>query len=235
MPDGLTAGDVFARAAFILADEGYTRWTVPEMLYWLNDAQREIAVHNPAASSAPIEITLARGTRQALPDAVASILDVDCNRVTVGEDTLDGRAVRRAERKLFDEHHPDWQIDTFMPYSVEAQYLLDDPLDHRGFLVAPGNTGTGKIRILAAVRPAAVPPANPNPALQASYTSAALSVDPIYHNAIVDYVVFRCLNKDIAVPGTAERAQAHYAAFAQAIGLKQASESTMNPDTRRET
>ena len=91
----------------------------------------------------------------------------------------------------------------------------------------PGNTGAGKIQIVAAKRPAtlAVPG---SPTVLGSYT-ATMEIDDAYQPAIVDYVLSKALQKEVASPSAAARAQAFYARWAQTFGIKLQSEKRANP------
>ena len=47
-----------------------------------------------------------------------------------------------------------------------------------------------------------------------------LSLPDIYGNVLQDYILYRAYMKDSEYAGNAQRAQAHYAAFANALGIE---------------
>jgi hypothetical protein len=47
-----------------------------------------------------------------------------------------------------------------------------------------------------------------------------LSVPDIYSNVVQDYILYRAYSKDSEYAGNAQRAQAHYGAFANALGIE---------------
>ena len=63
----VTAQSVVDRAEFIFQDTSNIRWTAAELILWLNDAQREIALVKPDATATNTHITLATGTKQSIP------------------------------------------------------------------------------------------------------------------------------------------------------------------------
>lgn len=60
------------------------------------------------------------------------------------------------------------------------------------------------------------------PAAGSSYddVSGNIDVPDIYSNVILDYVLYRAYSKDSEYAGNATRAQAHYAAFANALNIE---------------
>ena len=61
-------------------------------------------------------------------------------------------------------------------------------------------------------------------------TSATISVDDIYANAIMDYVLFRAYQKDSEYAGNAQRAQLHYQLFLQCIGQGMQAQELVSPN-----
>ena len=60
------------------------------------------------------------------------------------------------------------------------------------------------------------------PADGATYTAVTgnISLPDIYGNVLQDYILYRAYTKDSEYAGNAQRAQAHYAAFANALGIE---------------
>lgn len=226
-----TARDVFQRAETILQDVGATRWPYAEQILWLNDAMREIVIHKPNANSRTVELALVAGTLQTLPDQYHAMLAVTRNLSGPSEARIGGRSITTVKRSVMDNLMPRWHDPAFMPNSAMVRHVIDDPLDQRTFYVVPGNTGAGVIEAVVSVIPAALAvPASPG--ALASYEALTVDLPAIYMNAIVDFVLYRAFSKDMALPGAAQRAVAHYTAFANALGIKAQAELNQNPNKR---
>lgn len=226
-----SAGDIMDRAAVLLADAEGVRWPASELRLWINDGLREIALHAPQAAGRTVVLAMQRGTRQILPDDATSLLRVNAN-VTLtqpGDVVAHGRAVTAISRDSLDRLVPGWQMPGTLPFSRDVEHVIDDPLDARSFLVAPGNDGTGHIEALvSAVLAPIEAPGNPDD--RAAYTQA-IPLESAHINALLDYVMSRALSKDSIVPGTGERAALHYQTFAMAIGIKAQTEAALTPAT----
>ena len=61
-------------------------------------------------------------------------------------------------------------------------------------------------------------------------TSAVISVDDIFANAIVDYVLFRAYQKDSEYAGNAQRAGTHYQLFTASIGQGMQAQDLLSPN-----
>lgn len=226
----ILAKDVLKRAGSLLFDESAVRWPYVELLDWLNDALKEITLRAPQAVSKLVVLDMVAGTQQTLPDAYLSLLRVNCNVTAVGQ-VISARkgTVRPIQRAALDHQIPNWQSTTTLPFTVDVSHIIDDEANSRNFLVAPGNTGTGRVEALVASRPAVIPtPANPLEL--ASYTTA-IEIDDIYQSALVDFVMSKALTKDTNVQGGAQRAVAHYQQFAGALGIKLQADQAINPNT----
>jgi hypothetical protein len=150
------------------------QWSDTEMLRWLSDGQRTIVAASPSASAIRANITLAAGTKQKLPDDAHLLLDVERN--------VGGRAIRKADEATIDAFSPDWHAAT--PTTAVKHYLFNQfmPVD---FYVYPPNDGTGEIEVIYSRDPPELTSLND-----------PLTVTPIYQTALVDYLMFRCHQKD---------------------------------------
>ena len=64
----VAVNDVIDKVQEVLQDTGGVRWDqTNELLEWLNDAQREIALLKPDATSENTTVTLVTGTKQTIP------------------------------------------------------------------------------------------------------------------------------------------------------------------------
>lgn len=227
----IAASRILQRAQITLQDDG-TRWPLPELLMWINDAVREMTLSAPESVAQPIVLTLAAGARQTLPAAVLSILRVTCN---IGADgTTRGAGVTTVQKDDLDGHMPGWQSPTVVPYAALVGHYIEDDAHHRTFLVWPGNTGTGRLEVLAVSRATEI--AEPtSPLVLASYNAIQIQVDEIYQSAVTDYVLAKAFQKDTNLPNGGPRAEAHYKAFLSALGIRQTNEQRVNPATEKKT
>ena len=64
----VTVQSVLDRVQQTLQDTGGIRWSsTAELILWVNDAQREIAILKPDATATNTTVTLAAGTKQSIP------------------------------------------------------------------------------------------------------------------------------------------------------------------------
>jgi hypothetical protein len=231
-----TASDVFKDASITLNDGNFVRWTLPELLGWLNLATKQIAVAKPSATASTIEVELQRGTLQALPQGYHQLLAVNRNLVE-RDDAPGGRAggavITPASKVDIDSFIPNWHDPSYLPYNQMVGHVVDHDSDPSAFFVVPGNLGTGVIEVVASRLPADIPlPSSPNEL--ASY-SAVVDVPDAYRSAVLNFVLAWAFAKDINLPGAAQRSQTHLALFNEAVGIKAALEKAENvnaPQTR---
>lgn len=222
------AKTVMTSAAKTLLDEDYVRWTLPELLDYLNEGVREIVSLKPTAATKPVTLTLAAGTLQTLPSQYTVLSRVTRN-LTKGHLEAGGpvgaSAIRPIkDRALLDALYPDWQSSTTM-FAATVKHVIYDIADPNIFYVVPGNTGAGKIEAIVGIYPDAIA-APAAPTLIGSYTSA-VGLPDAYCNALINYVCYKAFSKDAGLAGAAQRSQAHLALFQGQIGAQQQSEAAL--------
>ena len=180
-----------------------------ELVRYLNDGQREVALYRPDSMGTTATVTCVAGTKQALPTNGAKLIDVVRNA------TGTKKAVRLTNREILDAQTPGWHN---LPGSVDVLHYMYDPRDPRVFYVYPPATTSAHLDIVYAAYPLDVT----EPADGSLYTAVAgnIGVPDIYTNALQDYILYRAYTKDSEYAGNAARAQAHYAAFANALGVE---------------
>ena len=60
-------------------------------------------------------------------------------------------------------------------------------------------------------------------------STAVITLDDIYANAILDYMLYRAYQKDSEYAGNAERSMMHYQSFANALGIKSRADAAIDP------
>ncbi|NTE96690.1 DUF6682 family protein [Agrobacterium tumefaciens] len=215
----MKASEIFQRVHTIVQDIGGVRWPFAELCMWLNDGQKEIVLQKPSASSRTVKIPLQSGTLQAIPAEYIMLLRVVRNSA--------GRPVTVVARDLMDAQAPDWHQSR---ERSDAKHAIIDEADPKSFYVYPANDGTGELEVIMSAVPAVIV-ATGDPALLESYDMET-SINSIYDNALVDYVVYRSHSKDMQNAGAAQRAALHYQQFANSLGMKVTLDANMNPNAK---
>ena len=203
----LTAQSLILRAVTTLQDTTSIRWPANELVRYLNDGQRELAMLRPDALSANATVSLTAGAKQALPSNASKLIDVIRN--TSGNK----RAVRMTTRTILDSQIPNWYNLTGVTEVLHYTYDVRDP---KVFYVYPPAAASGaSVDLVYSAYPTDIT----EPADGALYTSVTgtISVPDIYGNTLVDYVLYRAYTKDSEFAGNAQRATAHYGAFSAAL------------------
>jgi hypothetical protein len=212
----ILASAIVDKAEIVLQDTTNVHWAASEHLGWLNDGQREIALAKPDACVVTKSVQLATGTRQTIgsgttTDAVM-LLKVVRNMGTDG--TTAGAAVRIIPGELLDAYRPSWHVDSAVSAVTNAVF---DPRAPKQFYVYPPSNGTGYVELMYSAIPATV-----------ASLAAAITVDDIWANALMDYILYRAYSKPyVADPA---RAMAYYTAFAQALGLNSQNIAANSPN-----
>lgn len=230
-----TAKDVLLRARITLNDAASVRWTLPELLNYLNDGLREIALQKPSATAITAVIDLAQGCRQSIPSSYHALLQVVRNDVRTGgpASPSGGAAITPIARETIDTMIPGWHSSATLPFTAKVTHVLDEILDQRTFYVIPGNDGTGAVLAVVSAYPASIStPTNP---LDIDEYSATVDLKDIYQNALLDYILYRAFSKDTDLATSGQRATAHFGLFQGALGIKKQAEMAENVNTTYRT
>lgn len=204
----ISAQSIIRRAVETLQDPTSVRWPISELVRYLNDGQREVVLYRPDSMVTSTSRSLATGTRQTLPNG-SKLIEVVRN--TGGTK----RAIRMVNREILDAQTPGWHNLTG---ATDILHYMYDPRDPTVFYVYPPAATGASVELVYAAYPADIV----EPADGALYTAVAgnISLPDIYGNVIQDYILYRAYSKDSEYAGNAQRAQAHYAAFANALGIE---------------
>ena len=217
----IAAQSIIRRVVETLQDPTSIRWPVPELVRYLNDGQREIKLHRPDTVRQTGDIPLVAGSRQTLPAAADKLIEVWHNKTS-------RRAVQMVDRRILDDQSPGWHA---LAGTTEILHYTYDPRVPTEFFVYPP-AATGAVLVGAySINPADVT----EPADGSLYTAVAGNVAIIdsLANALQDYVLYRAYTKDSEYAGNGARAQAHYTAFANALGLEVKGTVGVMPSTLR--
>lgn len=205
----ITAQSIVKRAATVLKDETGIRWPADELVGWLIDFERELAVFRPDAYATVEPLALVAGFQQSLPDTCARLIDIPANS------TGTKLPISKVDRAEMDASEPGWRA---LASAAEVKHFMHDTRTPMRFEVyPPAVVGTTvDVEFSKYPAPLVVPAANSN------YTAVTgnLTAPDKFANAAVDYVLYRGFSKDSEATANAARAEMHYRAFALAVGIK---------------
>ena len=220
----VTVQSVIDRAQTVLQDTTGVRWpVVAELVLWINDAQREIALLKPDASSTNTTITLATGTKQDIPSGGNRLLKVVRN-MSAGNGGAGRRAVRLVDREVLDAQTPDWHdpsVGGDASHTTIVKHYIYEESNPRNFYVYPGVDGDAFLEIIYSSNPATVAQAG------------NLSVPDIFANAVMNYVLYMAYMKDAEYAGNAQRASSHFQIFTASVTGKGQIDAVTNPNIER--
>tara|TARA_R110002110_G_scaffold109622_9_gene273387 strand:- start:392 stop:1042 length:651 start_codon:yes stop_codon:yes gene_type:complete len=206
--------DILDRASIILQDNTNVRFPNEELLKFFNDAQREVVLHRPDAKMVNTTLDLATGSKQTLPVSALRLIDVVRN--------VGGRAVTQVDRRILDETLPNWHETTAGTNKIE--HYIYDPADPKNFYVFPkGTSGTDSLEVIFSASTSEIAISD------FSSDTTVISIDDVYANCLLDYVLYRSYQKDSEFAGNPQRAMMHYQSFANALGIKTQADSALTP------
>lgn len=205
----IQAQSIVRRVIETLQDPTSIRWPIAELVRYLNDGQREVVLYRPDSMATNATVSCVAGTKQALPANGAKLIEVVRNASGTK------KAVRLTNREILDAQTPGWHN---LPGSVDVLHYMYDPRDPRVFYVYPPATASAQLDLVYAAYPTDIT----EPADGAFYTAVTgnIGLPDIYGNVLQDYILYRAYTKDSEYAVNATRAQAHYAAFANALGVE---------------
>lgn len=219
-----TVQSVLDRVQQTLQDTAGIRWSeTNELVKWVNDAQREIALLKPDATSTNTTVTLVDGTKQTIPSDGNRLLRVIRN-MSAASSGNGGRAIRLVARDVLDTQTPTWHdpdVTGDAAHAAVVKNYVYDEQDPKNYYVFPGVTGDAYIEIVYSKNPATVT------------ASDNLGVDDIYANAVMNYTLYMAYMKESEVAANAQRASSHYNLFTQAITGKAQIDTITTPNIER--
>ena len=204
------------RVELLLQDTSNVRWGASELIYWLNDGQREVVLIKPDVSVTNESVLLVAGTKQTIPTDGIQLSDLVRNMGTDG--TTVGKTISLIERRVLDTLLPTWHSDIA---STVVKHFMFDTRDPRHYYVYPKSPGTNYVEIVYTSPPATVA------------AGGNISIPDIYSNCLIDYMLYRAYAKDADFVGNSERALAHYSAFQRSLGIRTEAEGSNEPNSLR--
>lgn len=207
----ITAQSIIRRCVETLQDNTSIRWPINELVRYLNDGQREVVLYRPDSMVTNATINCVAGTKQSLPANGSKLIEIIRNAASGSSQ----KAVRMVNREILDAQTPNWHA---LSPTTEVLHYMFDPRDPRVFYVYPPASTAARLDIVYAAYPTDIN----EPADGALYTAVNgnISLPDIYGNVLQDYILYRAYTKDSEYAGNGQRAQAHYLAFANALGIE---------------
>lgn len=221
----ISAQSIVRRATDLLQDQTSVRWPVPELVRWLNDAQRAIVKVRPDSMNTTTTMTLAAGSRQDLDTAALTPLPAKLIEITrnMAASSTKG-AVRLVPRQILDAQTPGWHN---LAGSVNILHYMFDARDPKTFYVYPPATVLAQLEVMYAAYPTDIV----EPADGSLYTAVTgnLSLPDIYGDDVLNLVMYRCYSKDSEFAGNADRAMAYLNMVTSSLGAEIAATMAVKP------
>ena len=220
----VTVQSVIDRVQTVLQDTTGVRWpVVNELVLWINDAQREVALMKPDASAVNETVTLATGTKQSIPTTGNRLLKVVRNMSAASGGT-GKRSVRLVDAEVLNSQTPDWHDPTVSGDAAHTnivKHYVYEEANPRNYYVYPGVSGSAYLEIIYS--------ANPTTVAQ----NGNLSIPDIFANAVMNYVLYMAYMKDAEFAGNADRANNHFQLFTASVAGKGQLDAITNPNIER--
>jgi hypothetical protein len=198
----ITVASLLGRAAKLTNDTGNVRWPLLEGLDWLNDGQRALIILRPKASVKNTSVALTAGsTKQTLP--ADGYLFIDMPRNMGADGSTPGTVIQEIPTDTIDNQIPTWHVDANALGYIK--HFVFDPRNPKNYYVYPKAPATSwYVELIYSVAPADCT------------QGGTITLDDIYANMLLDYVLYRAYSKDSEYAGSPELAAAYYTAFDKA-------------------
>lgn len=203
-----TAAEIISRVGVTLFDQAGTRWSESELLEYLTDAQRQIALLKPSAYTKNVSWQLSAGTLQSLPADGVLLIDILSNN--------GGGAVTQVDRTVLEGTRPNWRNDSA---NINARHYLYDDRDQTHFEVYPAQPATaGVVQLSYCAEPPVV-----------GATTDELVLSAIYDIPVYYFVLARCYSKTTGTQDFAKAAAYQDIAISLVTGRK-VSKQAIHPE-----
>ena len=220
----VTVQSVIDRVQTVLQDTTGVRWpVVAELVLWVNDAQREVALMKPDASAKNETVTLVAGTKQSIPTTGNRLLKVVRNMSAASNGTRK-RSVRLVDAEVLNSQTPDWHDPTVSGDAAHTnivKHYVYEESNPRNYYVYPGVQGNAYLEIIYSSNPTTVA------------QNGNLSIPDIFANAVMNYVLYMAYMKDAEFAGNADRANNHFQLFTSSVAGKGQLDAITNPNIER--
>ena len=225
----ITVAALAGKIAYLNQDITNIRWTLKELIGWMNSAGREVVILKPNSLTSTANADLVAGTKQTVPTGALELINVIRNMGADG--ATPGRTITGVSADVLNQMLPDWHTATADP-SVK-HFVYDPKQDQKTYYVYPPQPAatTQKIEVVISITPAEIAYVDESLASYAAVNALgeAGKLDDIYEGAMIDYCLYPAYAKDSEHTANAARSATHYQAFASALGVKLKNEFMMAP------
>lgn len=215
----ILASAIIASASEIAQDTSNVTWTSSQILGWINEAQRTIALHRPDSSVQTVSKQLVAGCKQTISGR--RLVGKGVIRNMGSDGATPGNVIRLTDRNTLDAMDEGWM--SAAGATTIDEFVYEDVNDPKTFYVNPPAHATTAVyvEIIEAIDPADI-----------ATTSDPIALDDIYQPAILEWVMYRVFGRDSEeTPGMA-RASRHLQAFFQLLGVKVQMDAANSPQNR---
>jgi len=214
----ITSNEILLRVNRLLNDTAFVRWPKDELLDYLNDGQRAIVLRRPDAFTSDVDdFSCVAGTKQSLPDDALRLIDIPRN--------ANGRAIRGPfDRAVLDDNYPNWYGGNT---AIEAELFIYDERNPKAFYLYPGVVLATKLTVVYSKAPPVI-------TIIQNDANALVSLDDIYVNAIIEWIMYRCYMKDAEYAANPNKSLMHQNAFKTQIGEKSQADMSMSKEIIKE-
>lgn len=193
-----TIRDVIGRCNKQLNDVLKIRYEDSTLLDYFNDSLRAMITVRADVGASVETLTCGPGSEQQLPDGAIRLLDI--TRVK------DGRAITPVPKEVLDSYDPMWHERTGTP----QRYCYDEQTP-KVFWLCPAPRAIMEIEAKVSRIPAKV---------TLDGMDAAVPVDELYVNAIMEWILFRAFSEDAEGGANLQIAAQHLQIFNDQMGIK---------------
>lgn len=195
-------------AARLVVDKNMIRW---DKAFWVdafNSAVRAILAIRSDALTANEDFVCVEGSTQTIPVDARFVVDVLRNK---GGAAISGNV----DLKMLDDYRPEWRSEPLA--SAAKAWLYDDRNPTTFYMYPPVVSGTTIECVFAKV---------PTPITESDYDSETkCELNPMYDNAIIEWLVYRAFSEDAEFTANAARATTALNAFRTMLGDKSQADS----------
>lgn len=204
----ISARDIFQAVTIEVQDETSIRWTLPELVIYFNDGQRDILTHRPDALDVRFTHELVPGVVQTIPEEYTKLIDVKANSAG------DKRAVRPASREILDAQIPNWRSLT---PSLVIKHFCYDPKESTIYEVYPPAAEGASLDLVASAKPQDITMPEAGETWEDATGDMALPDE--FKNALRDYIIYRMYLKDSKYTANDQRAMTRYQTYTATLGV----------------
>lgn len=220
----IPAKSIIQRIVRDLNDETSIRWTVPDLVRYFNDGQREIATLRPDSMSTRITHSLVAGAKQSIPANGTKLIDINSNAAG------NKGAVTKVSDALLSTQVRGWRN---LPGTNEILHYIYDDREPKTFEVFPPALSTAALDLEYSALPGDIP--EPADGVTFAAVTGNFAMGALFANALQHYILFRCYSKDTEYTANPELAQAYQQRYANDLGIEIKATSAFGPTQAKQS